>query len=349
MATLFPPGLRLFDADGAPLSGAKVRVYTANTTTLASLYSDAALSSAISNPVVTDVAGYPANGGNECAIYCAAGTYDVAFLDANDVLLASWDDVSPAGESGDLERTLTGNGRIKITGSAGAVLIQVGDPSPDNTGGTLTIEGQAGSQGDTVTLDFATVNAGTTGGALKENGKKLDGVVYTEATTVTAATSVDIALPNDPTGATAYEIEIWGYSQSGNGNLSLQTSHDGGSNYKAGASDYTYGYHHGITTTGLASTAKVTTTSAQLASNLNGSANLLGGLTLNIVTPNSGSNATFIRWRADGIINTGELSSVIGMAHTATGYGRATHVRLLLSASTFTFKYRVRARRGFGE
>ena len=129
MATLFPPGLRLFDADGVPLSAAKVRVYTANTTTLASLYSDAALSSAISNPVETDAAGYPANGGNECAIYCAAGAYDVAFLDEDDTVLASWDDVSPEGESGDLERTLTSNSRIKVTGSAGAVLIQVGDPT----------------------------------------------------------------------------------------------------------------------------------------------------------------------------------------------------------------------------
>ena len=82
MALLISPGLRVCDADGVPINGAKVRVRVVNTLTAASLYSDAALSSSISNPVTTNAAGYPSsNGTTACGIFVQSGTYDVAFVE----------------------------------------------------------------------------------------------------------------------------------------------------------------------------------------------------------------------------------------------------------------------------
>jgi hypothetical protein len=349
MAILFPPGFRLSDADGNPLSGAKVRVRVANSETLASLYSDAALSSSISNPVITDAAGYPANGGNECVIYCASGTYDVAFLDSSDNVLASFDDVSPYGaESSDIERTVTGNGRFKVTGSAGAVMIQVGDPSPDNTGGTLTIEGQAGTQGDTLTLDFATVN---TTGTLTENGKKLPGVVYTDATTPTPATSIDIALPEVPANCRAWRVDIWDISLSGasGGGLQLQFSFDNGATYKSGASDYAYGCQQTNGSTQVDDAATLIYLSAAVHSYTN----KFGWVSLEILTPESGSGPTLVKSDVMAFNNTTATESgfiATAMGACIGGYGRATHARLTSAGgNTITCKYRVQPLRGFGD
>ena len=348
MAQLFPAGLRLFDANGNPLSGAKVRVYTANTTTLVSLFSDAALSSAITNPVITDSAGYPANGGNECAIYVAAGTYDVAFLDSSNNVLASWDDYSPSGEAGDFERTVSGNGRIKITGSGGAVQIQAGDPSPDNTGGTLTIEGQAGTQGDALTLDFAAVNAGTSGGALKENSKKLIGTVYTEATAFSAASTVEIPLTADPTGALAWEIEVWDFVMSASANLRARLSYDGGGTYKSGASDY-FGHWVSLNSGGASPTADLTAAQMQLLDGLAGTTARPGVINIRVLTVPSGSNATRLTSRADGVTGAPALAMVFSNWFCEGGYGKATHLRLFGASGTITGKYLVRPLRGYGE
>lgn len=350
MATLFPPGLRLLDADGNPINGGKVRVYTANTTTLASLYSDVNLSSSILNPVETDAAGYPANGGNECAIYCASGSYDVAFLDADDTMLASWDDYAPAGEGTDIERTLTGNGRFKVTGSAGAVMIQVGDPSPDNTGGTLTIEGWAGTQGDALTLDFATVN---TTGFFTENSKKIDGVVHTEGT-FSAVSQVDIELTQSPPGVRAWELILFDMQESAPAQISARFSYDSGSSYKSGASDYKYAarqstYNGGTETVTVSTSAGATAIPVAVA--FASQTNRSGLLNLFILTPNSGSDHTIMR-------ATGATSDAGANTRSATfdvvgegvgGYGRATHIRLFPTSGTMTGKYRLRPLRGFGE
>lgn len=350
MAILFPAGLRLSDADGNPLSGAKIRVRDANTTDLSSLFSDSGLSSGITNPVVTDASGYPANGGNECVINIAAGLYDVAFLTSDDQVIASWDDMVPWGsESGDIERVVTGNGRIKITGAAGAVLIQVGDPSPDDLGGTLTIQGQAGSQLASLTLDAATVNVGTATGALKENGKKLSGTVYTDVTQVTAATQVDIALPEDPANVREYELTIWDYSQSGNASLNARFSYDGGGTFKSGASDYSMLF----TTSGGGAVTLAGEDLAndyiQIFSNLNGTTNGKGRLWATIITPDSGNDNTSMDWRGSGYNNLANIYTFHGVGHGLLSYGRATHIRLYVSANTFTFKYRLTVNRGSGE
>lgn len=345
MAQLVDPRFLLTDASNVPQNGAKLRIYDAGTTNLTSVFSDAALSVPLTNPVVASSSGILPQ------VFAAEGTVvDLQWLTSADVSIPgrSYEDVTFVGaDSGDFTRTVTGNGRVKITGSGGAVLFQAGDPSPDNTGGTLTIEGWAGTQGDTLTLDFALANAT---GRIKEQSKKLQGTVYTEATQVTAQSSVDILLPNDPTGCRAWMIHIWDYSQSGTGNLRTRLSYDSGATYKAGASDYDWWWYASATAGSVAPTAGVTTAAqGEIASNLNGAANQLGGGEIIIITPDSGSDFTKLDADLSGILNTGAGGNFRATVYGKGSYGRATNLRLLMSANTFTFKYRVVPLRGFGE
>jgi hypothetical protein len=344
MGLLYDGRILVTDASNVPVSGGKVRVYDAGTTNLSSVFSDAALSVPLTNPVVANSAGITPQ------IFAADGLLaDVQYLTSADASIANrgYEDVSFLGSgTGDLTRTVTGSGRFTITGSAGAVLFQVGDPSPDNTGGTLTIEGWAGTQGDTLTLDFALVNVS---GRIKEQGKKLQGTVYTEATQVTAASSVDIALPNDPTGCRAWEIHIWDYSQSGNGTLRSRLSYDGGATYKAGAGDYSWFWYQSQSGGTVSPTGITTAAQGDLSSNLNGAANQLGSGRILVITPDSGTTFTKIDSEFSGIDNTAAGSIFRAVAFGLGSYGRATNLRLLMSANNFTFKYRVVPLRGFGE
>lgn len=344
MAQLVDPRFLLTDASNVPQNGAKLRIYDAGTTNLTSVFSDSALSVPLTNPVVASSSGILPQ------VFAAEGTVvDLQWLTSADVSIPgrSYEDVTFVGaDTGDLTRTVTGNARFKLTGSGGANLWQVGDASPDNTGGTLTIEGWAGTQGDNLTLDFAATNAT---GRITEQSKKLQGTVFTEATQVTAQTSVDILLPNDPTGCRAWEIHIWDYSQSGLGNLQVRLSYDSGATYKAAATDYDNFWFQSTTGGSVSPTALVTAAQAEIASNLVGAANQLGGGLIRVITPDSGTAFTKIDADLSGIINTGAGSIFRATAYGKGSYGRATNIRLLLAAVNFTFKYRVVPLRGFGE
>jgi hypothetical protein len=67
---------RVTDANGNPYVGAKLYVCEAGTTTLASIYSDEALSSPVANPLTSDAAG------NFNRFYIAAGTYKLRAEDS---------------------------------------------------------------------------------------------------------------------------------------------------------------------------------------------------------------------------------------------------------------------------
>lgn len=342
----------IYDASGDPLSGGKLRVYTANTTTLVSLYSDEALTVPLTNPVIANSEGRPStNGSDECIVYVASGTYDIAELTAANAVLRSWDDFVPSGESGDFTRTVTGNGRVKITGSAGAVLFQAGDADPDNSGGTLTIEGWAGTQLDTLTLDAASVNLGTSAGAGKENGKKLSSVVATPATTFTTAATVDIELVNSPSGVRAWEVEVWDLAPSATMQLQARLSFNSGSSYLSGVSEYNFSTLQYDNATNVFVTS-LSIGAAQMdisAPGCTAVANRLGRVKFVIVTVDSGSGHTILDyesslWNTDGLI-----AKLVGTASAATGNGRATHLRLIPSSGNLTGKYLVRPLRGYGE
>lgn len=79
---------RATDANGDPVSGAKLYVYEAGTTTPVTTYSDSALTTAQASPVIADAAGYFPQ------TYIPNGLYKVRMTNADDVLLQEHDRVS---------------------------------------------------------------------------------------------------------------------------------------------------------------------------------------------------------------------------------------------------------------
>lgn len=350
MALLLALGARLFDDDGNLISGGKVRVYDANTTDYADLFSDEGLSVPLPNPVEANAAGWPSSDGSaETLVRAASGAYDVAFLDADDNVLATFPDVPTFGEDAELTRTVPGGGRFLFTGSAGAVFQEIGDPDPDNTGGTFTIRGWGGTQLDSLTLDTALLNIT---GRIKEGGKKLPGIVYTEATTFSAVTNVDIALPNDPTGVTQFDVDLWDFALSGSDDPIIQFSFDGGATFKTTALDYVWTrqfFGTGAATTVGSGTSGASSGYIQLMTGGTNVANKPASFRIRIYTPNSGSNFTKASWQGE-FTDTVGLNKVSGAGNAMTGNGRATHMRLDTSGSnTITGKYRVVPIRGTGE
>ncbi len=359
MPLLILPASRVDDADGNPLSGAKVRVYTANTTTLASLFTDSALTVPLSNPVITNAEGYPSSDGtNECLIWCASGTYDAAHLTSADAVLRSWDDVQPVGgEGGDSENTVTGNGRYAWTGSAGEVFLRVGDPDPDDVGGTLRVQGWAGTQADEIELDAALVNV--TGDLTVKDGKKLEGYVATNATTFTAVSEVIVALTESPANVRGFRVDFFDLLNSAAGAiLAIQFCYDGsGTVFKSGASDYAFSApvtdQVGGAYTNTVHDEAHTHIQLMGSPGLGNVAGKLHWLTLEIITPEGATGNTIVRATLTCWDN-GATSWPITIDATGYGlgsYGRATHARLFIASGggTVTGKYRTAVLHGFGE
>ena len=244
--------------------------------------------------------------------------------------------------SGTITRDFT-SARLEISGAAGIVSIEAGDPLGDDTGGKLRAGGWNGTQADTISLDGAAVNVT---GKLTENSKKLDGVVYTARTSFSGAT-VDITLPNDPTGCLAWEIDFWDVVTSGSASLRARLAYAGGA-IKTGATDYAWTQHadDGTNTTAFASRDDA---DAQIVVNyaLNGTA----------AFPMSGK--IIVRTSSTGNTTVSGLVAGSGGTYPQTGhftgfglntYGVASTLQLLLNAGSFTSGYyRVRPLRGYGE
>ncbi len=351
MALIFDPRWFAHDDDGNPLVGATLTVYVANTVTPAAIKRDAALAVPMTNPTsgpdVSNAAGiFP-------QVFSAdGGLFDILLKDADGNLVRSYEDVSVLGsDTGDFSRTVSGDGRITITGSAGAVSIQAGSPSPDNIGGDLTIEGQAGTQLDTLTLDSVTTDF--TGEVTTRGGKKLTGAVQTAATTFTTVASVDIALVEIPADVRAWRIDLFDMSttEAGGDAAFIRLSYDGGASYRAGASDYSY-----LTTLTIAGSVVAANstgaTAIVLANGFETAANELAHFELFVLTPESGATATIVKcegcYTDPGAANAPAMSRTFGRG--LGSYGRATHIRILAaSGETITGKYRLTPLYGFGE
>ena len=340
MALLYDARFRATDANDEPLNGATLTVYNANTTTLTSVFSNTGLTTPLVNPVVADSAGrFP-------QIFVAEGTaVDLLLKTSAGVLVTSYDDVIVLGaDDGDLTRTLADSTRFKVRGSGGVVYIETGDASPDNTGGTAVLGGWAGTQGDSLDINYAAVDIG---GIVTEAGKSLQGVVQTAATTFTAAATVDIALPNTPTGTRAWMVEVFDLSISTDANVLGRLSYDNGATYKAGATDYAHGWvrNENATPNGSASTGS---TSMLLISGMDSRADDGGYMRMMVITVPSGNGTTMIEGCACTWWTTGPVPQKIDFMQLGQGnYGKATHLRLLTSAGTLTGKYRVVPLRGF--
>lgn len=283
-------------------------------------------------------------------IFAAEGTVvDITLKDSAGVTVKTYEDATFVGsDTGDFTRTVSGNGRVKITGSAGSVLFQAGDPANDNTGGTLTIEGWAGSQLDSLTLDAATTNLT---GPLTVIGKKLPGVVQVDATSFSGATNVDIPLSDSPTGVRAYYVRIFDLLHSGTAAVSVivRFSYDGGATYKTGASDYGYASLKSDigTTAGVAAGAA---TGTGINFPLTTATDRPADLEIRIVTPNSGTQETTARIEYQCLEAGGSNPMIASAAgYGRGGYGRATHMRMTVVSGTWTGKYRVVAEYGTGD
>jgi hypothetical protein len=351
MAIITAPDARVLDADGNPVSGGKFRVYTANTTTLADLFSDNTLATPRANPVVANAAG------ELPFFFLASGTYDTAQLDASDVELNSQQDVPAWGEdTGDFNRTVAGLGRIKITGAAGAVQIQAGDPDPDDTGGTLTVEGWEGTQLSSLTLDTASLIAGTSAGALKENSKRLPGVVATSSTALAAATSLVIPLPNEPTGVRGWRVDVFDLFRAAATaiTITLRMSFDGGATYKSTNEYHYWSFYRDQATNAVIDVEGTLTTGIPIALNSNGKTDFPMWGMLEILTPLAAgsSDATIVRGEFIGVNQ--EATPIVTRTISA-GYcqgasiGQVTHLQLISSSGNINGNYRVAPMRGFGD
>ena len=97
---IWPPGFRLADTYGVPLSGAQVRFFLAGTTTPKTMYSDKGLSVSLGSIIYTRADGIPvASEGSQTAVtvYSNNADYKVDVLDSDDVtVFAARDNVRGA-------------------------------------------------------------------------------------------------------------------------------------------------------------------------------------------------------------------------------------------------------------
>lgn len=126
MAQLFlPPVYQVSDANGAPVSGAKLYFYQTGTTTPITVYQDSDKDTAHTNPVIADSKGqFP-------PIYVDSATYKIVLKDASDVTIQTVDPVN-AGGVGGVE-----------AGTMGLLILQdetAADVHEDLGGGTAGIE-----------------------------------------------------------------------------------------------------------------------------------------------------------------------------------------------------------------
>lgn len=309
------------DSSGDPVSGATLTIYNAGTTTLASVYRDSTLSTAMSNPTsgldVSDSSGrFP-------QIFAAEGiSLDILMKTSAGVVITSYDDVIALGSGAAIFTRDFGNSRARIAGSGGVVSYEAGDPAGDNVGGQVRLGGYNNTQANTASIDAAAVN---TTGIFTENGKKLTGVVSSSAG-FSGVTEINLQVPNSPAGIQAFQIDLLNLVGSTTATTYCRFSYDNGSTYET--TSYQGGSSgEGILSGGDLSSSTPTSHCLRLvtASSLNVSS--LSGITMT-------SSAT-----ATGFIHNGNIASK----------SRVTNVKVYPSTGTFSGRARVIPMRGTGD
>jgi len=100
-------GAQFFDNNGNPLSGGKLYTYAAGTTTPQATYTSSAGATFHSNPIILDAAGR-VPGSSE--VWLQFAPYKFVLKDSNDVLIATWDNVSGIGAAETMPENFTGDG-----------------------------------------------------------------------------------------------------------------------------------------------------------------------------------------------------------------------------------------------
>jgi hypothetical protein len=108
---------QFFTNTGAVLTGGKLFTYAAGTTTPLTSYTTSAGTVARTNPIVLDAAGRVPDGGE---IWITAAVYKFVLKDSNDVLIATYDNISGIGAFA--VQNYTGNGTTVDYAVAGNVV-----------------------------------------------------------------------------------------------------------------------------------------------------------------------------------------------------------------------------------
>ena len=98
---------QFFTNTGSVLTGGKLYTYAAGTTTPLTSYTTIAGNVARTNPVVMDAAGRVPDGGE---IWITAASYKFVLKDSNDVLIATYDNISGIGVPTNSPDNFTGDG-----------------------------------------------------------------------------------------------------------------------------------------------------------------------------------------------------------------------------------------------
>lgn len=342
MALIYDSRWRALDANGNPLSGATLTLYNAGTTTLANVFRDAALSSAMTNPTSgSDTSN--ADGWFPQVFASEGANFDIILKTSGGSTLASYLSVAAIGaQSGSLTRDFT-NSRYSVSGTSGIVSVEAGDPTGDNVGGKMRVGGWAGTQADDIELDGVLVNVT---GRLKERSKKIPGTVYTEGV-VSGVANMDITLPVDPAGVKAWQIEIIDLIVTSAATLSARFSTDGGATFYSGASDYYY-------SVGTIASGSFTSTRAEVGASPSAAssmsiapttlnANSVSRLNLFVVA----NNIDGTHWGLNTSVNL--VQNLITGVLVANQSTQPTTLRIIASAGTMSAKYRVIPRRGLGD
>lgn len=336
MAQLSPTKYRVLDDLGDPVSGAYLFVYEQDTTTAADIFTDAGLTTPASNPVgPSDAEGYfsqfYATSGETFDLQCrrTSSAASELFWEELDVDSTGNEDAST------FARDFGANGRLSAVGSGGSVRLQFGPPTGDDIGGSGIISGQAGTDLDDFTIKAATA---TVEGNLVVVGNIKRNPNTSGVETASAAT--DVALDGD---YTAWEIRITNLKFSAAAHLRLLFSFDDDATYKTGATDYLHeGLYQGNAASvnnGVSTAAYMQITAAVAAATATG-----GGLDATIRITSQASRETralcqFAHFSPG--TNADCLSGTWAGQTNNTGFGKASHVRILPSAGTITFDYAV--------
>ena len=103
-------GWQFFNNDGTVLSGGKIYTYAAGTTTPKATYTTSAGNIAHSNPIILNSAGRVPGG----EIWLLASTYKFVLNTSNDVLIATYDNISGIGAAEFQVQNFTGTGAQTI-------------------------------------------------------------------------------------------------------------------------------------------------------------------------------------------------------------------------------------------
>ena len=100
-------GAQFFTQQGAVLTGGKLYTYEAGTTTPKVTYTTSAGNVAWTNPIVLDAAGRVSGSGE---IWLSYAAYKFVLTDANDVLIATYDNIRGNGAGEAIPQNFTGTG-----------------------------------------------------------------------------------------------------------------------------------------------------------------------------------------------------------------------------------------------